>query len=63
MGRFSRAVWLYIGVIVAAAVFVIGYGPLHGIEGRRLAVLAGLFLVCESTPTAILPRQVAWWPG
>jgi HD superfamily phosphohydrolase YqeK len=63
LGRLSRAVWLYIGVIVAAAVSVIGYGPLHGIEWSRLAVLAVLFLVCESTPTAILPRQVAWSPG
>jgi HD superfamily phosphohydrolase YqeK len=63
LGRLSRAVWLYIGVIVTAAVFVIAYGPLHGIEWSRLAVLAVLFLVCESTPTAILPRQVAWSPG
>jgi hypothetical protein len=63
LGRLSRAAWLYIGVIVVAAVSVIGYGPLRGIEWSRLAVLAVLFLVCESTPTAILPRRVAWSPG
>jgi HD superfamily phosphohydrolase YqeK len=63
LGRLSRAAWLYIGVIVGAAVSVIGYGPLRGIEWSRLAVLAVLFLVCESTPTAILPRRVAWSPG
>jgi HD superfamily phosphohydrolase YqeK len=63
LGRLSRATWLYIGVTVAAAVFVAGSGPHRGIEWNRFAVLAILFLVCESTPTAILPRRVAWSPG
>ena len=63
MGRLSRATWLYIGVIVIAAAIVTGYGPHRDVAWSRLAVLAVLFLVCESTPTAILPRQVAWSPG
>jgi HD superfamily phosphohydrolase YqeK len=63
LSRLSRATWLYIGVIVVAAAFVTGYGPHRDVAWSRLAVLAVLFLVCESTPTAILPRQVAWSPG
>jgi hypothetical protein len=63
LGRLSRATWLYIAVVVIAAAFVAGYGPYRGIEWSRFAVLAVLFLVCESTPTAILPRRVAWSPG
>jgi hypothetical protein len=63
LGRLSRATWLYIGVIVVAAAFVTAYGPHRDVAWSRLAVLAVLFLVCESTPTAILPRQVAWSPG
>ena len=63
MGRLSRATWLYIGVAVLAAVLVVGHGPFSRIAWSRLAVLAILFLICESTPTAILPRRVAWSPG
>jgi hypothetical protein len=63
LGRLSRPTWLYIGVVVVAAAFVAGDGPHRGIAWSRLAVLAVLFLVCESTPTAIMPRQVAWSPG
>ncbi len=63
MGRLSRATWLYIAVVVVAATFVAGFGSHRGIEWSRFAVLAVLFLVCESTPTAILPRRVAWSPG
>jgi HD superfamily phosphohydrolase YqeK len=63
LGRLSRATWLYIGTVVAAAAFVIARGPHQGIPWSRLAVLAVLFLVCESVPTAITPRRVAWSPG
>ncbi len=63
MGRLSRATWLYIGTVVAAAAFVIARSPHQGIPWSRLAVLAVLFLVCESVPTAITPRRVAWSPG
>ena len=63
MGRLSRATWLYVGTVVAAATFVIARSPYQGISWSRLAVLAVLFLVCESVPTAITPRRVAWSPG
>ena len=63
MGRLSRATWLYIGAVVAAAAFLVGKGPFTGIEWTQVAVLAVLFLVCESTPTAILPSRLAWSPG
>ena len=63
MGRLPRAAWLYIGAVVAAAAIVVARGPLTGISWSRLGVLAILFLVCESTPTAISPRRLAWSPG
>jgi len=63
LGRLSRATWLYIGAVVAAAAFLVGKGPFTGIEWTQVAVLAVLFLVCESTPTAILPSRLAWSPG
>ncbi|HWG15308.1 MAG TPA: HD-GYP domain-containing protein [Streptosporangiaceae bacterium] len=49
--------------MVAAAAFVVAHGPFAGIEWSRLAVLAILFLICESTPTALLPSRLAWSPG
>jgi HD superfamily phosphohydrolase YqeK len=63
LGRLPRAAWLYIGTVVAAAAIVVARGPLAGIPWSRLGVLAILFLVCESTPTAITPRRVTWSPG
>jgi hypothetical protein len=63
LGRLPRAAWLYIGAVVAAAAIVVARGPLAGISWSRLGVLAILFLVCESTPTAISPRRLAWSPG
>ncbi len=63
MGRLSRATWLYIGTVAAAAAVALAVSPYQGISWSRLAVLAVLFLVCESLPTAITPRRVAWSPG
>jgi HD superfamily phosphohydrolase YqeK len=63
LGRLSRAAWLYIGTVVAVAALAVVSGPLAGISWSRVAVLAVLFLVCESTPTAITPRRVVWSPG
>ena len=63
MGRLSRATWLYIGTVVAAAAVVLAVSPHQGISWSRLTVLAVLFLVCESLPTAIMPRRIAWSPG
>ena len=63
MGRLSRVTWLYIGTVVAAAAVVLAVSPYQGISWSCLAVLAVLFLVCESLPTAIMPRRIAWSPG
>ncbi len=63
MGRLSRATWLYIGTVAAAAAVALAVSRYQGIAWSRLAVLAVLFLVCESLPTAITPRRVAWSPG
>jgi HD superfamily phosphohydrolase YqeK len=63
LGRLSRATWLYIGAVVAAAAYLVGKGPFTSIEWTQVAVLAVLFLLCESTPTAILPSRLAWSPG
>ena len=63
MGRLSRAARLYIATVVAAAAVVLAVSPYRGISWSRLSVLAVLFLVCESLPTAIMPRRVAWSPG
>ena len=63
MGRLSRAAWIYIGVVVAVAAFVVARGPFAGIAWMRLAVLAILLLVCESSSTSIRPRRLAWSPS
>jgi HD superfamily phosphohydrolase YqeK len=63
LGRLPRAAWFYIGAVVAVGAIVVARGPLAGISWSRLGVLAILFLVCESTPTAISPRRLAWSPG
>jgi HD superfamily phosphohydrolase YqeK len=49
--------------VLTVAVFVVARGPLTAIPWGELAVLAVLFLICESTPAAITPRRVAWSPG
>jgi len=65
MGRLSWITWLYIAAIVAAAAAILSLAP----TGSRsldfwvtYAVLALLFLICESTPTA-LARQSSWSPS
>ena len=63
MGRLSRATWLYICAVVAVAALLVGNGPFTNIVWTQVAVLAVLFLICESTPTAILPSRLAWSPG
>ncbi|MGH3160176.1 MAG: metal-dependent phosphohydrolase, partial [Streptosporangiaceae bacterium] len=63
MRRLSRTVWFYIAVVTLAACVLIARGPFTGIGWFRLAVLALLFLVCDSTPTPLMPRRVAWSPS
>jgi HD domain len=61
--RLSWAVWLYIAIVVIAASVLIARGPLAGINWFQLAVLALLFLACDSTPTPLAPRRSAWSPS
>src|SRR5215472_5889212 len=65
----SRAAWLYASGVIAAAAWVlvrtltsglIWHGALQ--NSGALAVLAVLFLVCDSTPT-LTSRQSAWSPS
>jgi hypothetical protein len=69
--RLSPAAWLYVGVVVVAAVAVLAQllgtdwatDDAAGESGLTLAVLALLFLVTDSTPTTLTSRQSAWSPS
>jgi putative nucleotidyltransferase with HDIG domain len=71
LGRLSRAAWLYLAAVLAAAAGLLA-GSLHahpqldldfGPWVSTLLVLAILFLVCDSTPTTLTSRQSAWSPS
>jgi len=64
MGRLSWTTWLYIAAIVAAAAAILARAPGSASTDFWVtyAVLALLFLICESTPTA-LARQSSWSPS
>ena len=65
MGRLSWATWLYIAAVVTAAAAIIVHEPSVAAPlpfWAAYAVLALLFLICESTPTA-LARQSSWSPS
>jgi HD-GYP domain-containing protein (c-di-GMP phosphodiesterase class II) len=53
----------YVCAVVAAGVALIAAGPLRGISWPTLAVLALLFLICESAPAILTPRRVSWTPS
>ncbi len=70
MSRLSRAAWLYMAVVVTAAVLLLAYVLLQAVHGdldylvsRALLVLAVLFMICDSTPTTLTSRQSAWSPS
>ena len=70
MSRLSRAAWLYMAVVVTAAVLLLTHvlvqdlsRGLSGQESQRLLVLAVLFMICDSTPTTLTSRQSAWSPS
>jgi len=66
MGRLSLGSWLYLAVIVAAASVIIAVAPTNTADQNwwaRYAVLAILFLICDSTPTTLAARQSAWSPS
>jgi putative nucleotidyltransferase with HDIG domain len=52
---------VYISAVVVLAALLIAHGPLYPIAWRTLAVLALLFLLCESTSAALLPSRRASW--
>jgi HD-GYP domain-containing protein (c-di-GMP phosphodiesterase class II) len=51
---------LYVVAVVAGGVYVIASGPFTGIAWPTFAVLALLFLICESTPAALTPQRFSW---
>src|SRR5215472_6563961 len=60
LGRLSKATWVYVIAVVVTAAVLIVRGPLSGIDWPMLAVLAILFLVCESSSAPSGPRQFTW---
>ena len=70
MSRLSRAAWLYIAVVVTAAVLLLAIVLVQDLDpdldyqvSRTLLVLAVLFMICDSTPTTLTSRQSAWSPS
>jgi hypothetical protein len=66
MGRLSFGSWLYLATVVAVASAVIALAPFGTASARwwaDYAVLALLFLICDSMPTALAARQSAWSPS
>jgi hypothetical protein len=65
MGRLSWVTWLYIAAVATAAAAILIQVPSHQASigfWATYATLALLFLICESTPTA-LARQSSWSPS
>jgi hypothetical protein len=50
-------------VVIVAASVLVARGPFAKISWFQLGVLALLFLVCDSTPTPLMPRKSAWSPS
>ncbi len=66
MGRLSFSSWLYLMVVVATAAVIIAVAPIDTAKPQwwaDYAVLALLFLICDSTPTPLAARQSAWSPS
>lgn len=66
MGRLSLGSWLYLGTVVAVASGIIAIAPTDTADKTwwaTYAVLALLFLICDSTPTPLAARQSAWSPS
>src|SRR5215475_7394894 len=72
--RITAAARVYIGFVVAAAItvtlltLVLGHAPRHppmraSDAWVALAVLAALFLVCDSTQAPLTSRQTRWSPS
>jgi putative nucleotidyltransferase with HDIG domain len=70
LSRLSRAAWLYMAVVVTAAVLLLAHVLVQDLsqglgyqESLMLLVLAVLFMICDSTPTTLTSRQSAWSPS
>ena len=70
MSRLSRAAWLYMAVVVTAAVLLLADVLAADVDRdmdyrvfRTLLVLAVLFMICDSSPTTLTSRQSAWSPS
>ena len=66
MNRVSRAAWLYIAAVAAAAAVLITprlAGSMSTNWWVQLGVLMALFVVCDSTPAQLAARQSAWSPS
>jgi putative nucleotidyltransferase with HDIG domain len=70
LSRLSRAAWLYMAVVVTAAILLLAHvlvqdmgGGLDHLVSRTLLVLAVLFMICDSAPTTLTSRQSAWSPS
>jgi len=60
VGRLSRVAWLYIGIVVAAAVVMIAVGPFGGLDWVQVGALGLLLVACESSATLVNPRGLSW---
>jgi hypothetical protein len=60
VGRLSRVAWLYIGLVIAAAVVMIAVGPFGGLDWVQVGALGLLLVACESSATVLNPRGLAW---
>jgi putative nucleotidyltransferase with HDIG domain len=70
LSRLSRAAWLYMAVVVTAAILLLAHvlvqdagGDSDHLVSRTLLVLAVLFMICDSAPTTLTSRQSAWSPS
>jgi hypothetical protein len=60
LGRLSRVVQIYIGVVTAIAVVLVARGPFSGIDWIIVAVLGLLVVICESMATPLRTRNLSW---
>jgi hypothetical protein len=59
VGKLSRVAWLYIGVVIAAAVAVVAAGPFGGLDWVQVGALGLLLVACESSATLLNSRGLA----
>jgi hypothetical protein len=62
----SRAAWVYIGLVVAAAAALVvtsAPGDVTKQYWLELVVLQLLFLICDSAPAPLASRQASWSPS